>query len=125
MRHKHLPYDPKLKHRARSLRKAGNLAEVLLWQQLRRRQMRGHDFHRQRPIGHYIVDFYCPPLQLAIEIDGASHVGREAADQKRQQELKEMGVAVLRFLDADVRNNLRGVLRAIEEWIVANERRPR
>ncbi len=120
MRQKHLSYDPKLKRRASALRKSGNLAEVLLWQQLKGRQLRGYDFHRQKPIGRYIVDFYCPSLQLAIEIDGISHADREESDRRRQLELEEMGVRLLRFYDCDVRNNLEGVLLAIEEWIVAD-----
>jgi very-short-patch-repair endonuclease len=54
------------------------LGEVLLWQRLKRKQMRGFDFDRQRPIYRYIVDFYCKDLKLAIEIDGSSHDSEEA-----------------------------------------------
>ncbi|MGQ4005164.1 DUF559 domain-containing protein [Francisellaceae bacterium CB300] len=57
-----LPYNPKLKQRARELRKAGNLSEVLLWQKIKNRQLLGLDFDRQKIIGNYIVDFYSASL---------------------------------------------------------------
>jgi Protein of unknown function (DUF559) len=68
-------YEQYLKELARKLRQNMTLGEVLLWQRLKRKQMRGYDFDRQRPIDRYIVDFYCKDLKLAIEIDGSSHDG--------------------------------------------------
>ena len=117
MRNKIISYNPKLKSRARSLRKAGNLSESLLWLHLKGKQMLGYDFHRQKPIAEYIVDFYCPKLQLAIEIDGGSHADRLEQDHVRQERIEALGVSVLRFLDRDVRENLQGLLSLIEEWI--------
>ncbi|MDD8018536.1 MAG: DUF559 domain-containing protein, partial [Bacteroidota bacterium] len=70
MRHKIVPYKPKLKEIAKTLRKNSTLGEVLLWKRLRNKQMLGYDFHRQKPIDQFIVDFFCPALNLAIEIDG-------------------------------------------------------
>lgn len=67
-----LPYNPKLKDRAKELRKAGILSEVLLWQELKSRKFLNLDFNRQKVIGNYIVDFYCDDLRLVIEIDGSS-----------------------------------------------------
>jgi len=95
------------------------LAEALLWLQLKGRQMKGYDFHRQKPLGKHIVDFYCPKLLLAIEIDGVTHSGVEAesADRERQAELESLGVHVVRFLDSDVRENMTGVIAAISDWI--------
>ncbi len=122
LRNKIIPYNPKLKSRARRLRKAGNLAESLLWLQLKGRQMLGYDFHRQRPIADYIVDFYCPGLKLAIEIDGVTHADRAEEDRVRQERIEALGVSVLRFMDRDVRRNLQGVLSSIEEWIRAHDR---
>ncbi|MEW6618406.1 MAG: DUF559 domain-containing protein, partial [bacterium] len=61
-------YNPKLKTYARELRKQGVLSEVLLWKYLRSRKMNGYQFMRQKPIGEYIVDFYCSKLKLVIEI---------------------------------------------------------
>ena len=66
-------YNPKLKQRARQLRNNSTLSEVLLWNELKNGKMKGKDFHRQKPIENFIVDFFCPELALAIEIDGTSH----------------------------------------------------
>ncbi len=71
--YKSLPYNPMLRDRARELRKAGNIAEVLLWRQLKKGQVNGWDFDRQKIIGSYIVDFFCADNGLVVEIDGKSH----------------------------------------------------
>ena len=71
-----LPYNPALKDKARELRNNSTKTEILLWTFLKGRQLRGFDFHRQRPIDEYIVDFFCSELMLAIEIDGVSHIGQ-------------------------------------------------
>jgi very-short-patch-repair endonuclease len=80
-----IPYNPKLKARARELRKNMTPGEQRLWQFLRGKQVLGFDFDRQRPIDQFIVDFYCKKLRLAIEIDGASHDSENAqiADAER------------------------------------------
>ena len=54
-----IPYNPKLKEIARTLRKNSTLGEILLWKRLRNKQMLGYDFHRQKPIDEFVVDFYC------------------------------------------------------------------
>jgi very-short-patch-repair endonuclease len=92
-------YERYLKELARKLRQNMTLGEVLLWQHLKRKQMRGYDFDRQKPIDRYIVDFYCKDLKLAIEIDGSSHDGEEAKinDEIRQKRLESLGVRFLRF----------------------------
>lgn len=72
-RRKIIPYNPKLKEFARKLRNESTFTEIMVWNYLKKKQMRGYDFDRQRPIDNYIVDFYCKNLQLAIEIDGESH----------------------------------------------------
>ena len=97
------------------------LAEVLLWNELKRKQMLGYDFHRQKPIDAYVVDFFCPRLSLAIEIDGASHDGRESDDRKRQMEIERYGISFLRFSDREVKQNLGGVLECIREWITVHK----
>jgi Protein of unknown function (DUF559) len=71
-------YERYLKELARKLRQNMTLGEVLLWQRLKRKQMRGYDFDRQRPIDRYIVDFYCKDLKLAIEINGSSQRWRRS-----------------------------------------------
>ncbi len=110
-------YNPKLKSRARELRNNSTLSEVLLWNQLKARKMKGYQFMRQKPIGNYIVDFFCSKLKLAIEIDGESHIHKVEYDKKRQQELEAIGLSFLRFSDLDVKSNLNGVLQMIEKWI--------
>src|SRR4030066_661126 len=112
-----IQYDPKLKQRARELRKQGVLSEVLLWNQLKGRKMRGYQFMRQKPVGEYIVDFYCSRLQLVIEIDGESHNGRFDYDMERQRFLESLGLTVLRFNDVEVKRDVENVVMAIEGWI--------
>ncbi len=63
-------YNPKLKTIARKLRKQGVLSEVLLWDHIKGKKMNGYQFMRQKPVGEYIVDFYCSKLKLVVEIDG-------------------------------------------------------
>jgi very-short-patch-repair endonuclease len=62
-----------MKQRRKALRHSMPNADVILWQHLSRRQMHGYKFRRQYSIDHYVVDFYCPRLKLAIEVDGESH----------------------------------------------------
>ena len=114
-----IDYDRYLKELARKLRQNMTLGEVLLWQRLKRKQIRGYDFDRQRPIDRYIVDFYCKDLKLAIEIDGSSHDGEEAKvnDDIRQERLESLGVRFLRFTDADVKRNMEMVVSSIDRWI--------
>jgi very-short-patch-repair endonuclease len=114
-----IPYNPKLKERARQLRNNMTKGEVILWQRLKKRQMMGYDFDRQRPIDQFIVDFYCKSLALAIEVDGDVH-DSEAAQQydvERQAQLEALGVRFLRFRDEDVRRNTNIVCQTIADWI--------
>ena len=107
-----LPYNRTLKEFSRDLRSHSTLSEILLWQKLRASQFRGYAFNRQKPLGNYIVDFYCRKLDLVIEIDGNSHAYEEAVveDRKRQQILEELGVFFLRFSDWEVKNAMSFVL---------------
>jgi len=119
MARKIIPYRPSLKEIARGLRNHSTLGEVLLWKKLRNKQMLGYDFHRQKALDQFIVDFYCHELNLAIEIDGGSHESNEARekDDARQKHLESLGVKFLRFKESDLRKNMRTVLETIEEWI--------
>jgi very-short-patch-repair endonuclease len=119
-----IPYNPELKELARDLRKTMTLSEVLLWNQLKQKNMMGYDFDRQRPIGNYIVDFYCKELSLAIEIDGDTHIYRNDEDDKRQLTLEKTGIRFLRFDDIEVKKNMSNVLRVIEDWIGKNQPTP-
>ena len=107
-----LPYNKTLKEFSRELRSHSTLSEILLWQKLRASQFRGYAFNRQKPLGNYIVDFYCRKTNLVIEVDGGSHDYEEAVveDRKRQQILEELGVSFLRFSDWEVKNEMSFVL---------------
>ena len=114
-----IKYNPKLKELARELRRNATKSEVRLWQKLKRDQMHGFDFHRQKPIDEYIVDFFCNRLRLAIEVDGYSHEILEVweRDVKKNNRLNELGIQVLRFSDAQVLKDMDNVLQAIKEYI--------
>jgi very-short-patch-repair endonuclease len=117
MKRQIIPYNPKLKELARKLRNNSTLSEVLLWKHLNRKQMKGYDFHRQKPLDNYIVDFFCHELMLAIEIDGDSHDHKQETDLIRQQRLESLGITVLRFYDSDVKHHIEGVLQTLQIWI--------
>jgi very-short-patch-repair endonuclease len=116
-------YHPGLVEQAKELRNNCNEAEKLLWQRLKRKQIRGYDFHRQKPLVYYIVDFYCTPLRLAIEIDGEIHNNDEIKhrDQFRQELLEDYGISVLRFSNRDVQERMDWVVECIVGWIDENE----
>ena len=124
MKRKIIPYNPKLKKLALELRKNMTLSEIILWNELKRKQIKGCDFDRQRPIDNFIADFYCKDLMLAIEIDGESHFGKEKYDEARDEKLKYLGIHVLRFDDLEIRQNLDGVVKVIEMWIEDNKPTP-
>lgn len=115
----YLPYNKNLKQFSRNLRNNSTLSEVLLWQQLRAGKVRGFKFNRQKPLGNYIVDFYCKKLSLVIEVDGASHLIGDAPirDRERQDILEEMGLQFLRFDDMDVKKNISFVIGVLEEFM--------
>ena len=119
-----IPYKPYLKEIAKKLRNNMTLAEVLLWTHLKQRKMLGYDFDRQRAIDLFIIDFFCKKLNLAIEIDGQSHNFNKAEDNNRQKRLEALGVHFLRFWDAEVKSNIKSVLKKIEEWIKEHEKIP-
>ncbi len=107
----------KLKRRSQELRNNMTDVERLLLSKLRMRQLKGMQFYRQRIIGDYIVDFYCPKANLIIEVDGGQHYSEEgmAKDQKRDEFLQASGFKVLRFSDREVLENLEGLLRMVYE----------
>ena len=105
-----IPYNPKLKSFARTNRKNPTPAEKKIWDILSRQQFAEMKFTRQKPLDNFIVDFYCPQLLLAIEIDGDSHTEQELYDDVRSNFLmKKYGVEVIRYNNHDVLNNPEGV----------------
>lgn len=101
-----LPYNPALKERARALRQAGNLSEVLFWNEVKNKQFKGFDFDRQKIIGNYIVDFYCTNCNVVIEIDGSSHDDKVEYDATRDAYLEPLGLTVIHISAKDVLQNL-------------------
>ena len=93
------------------------MGEILLWKKLKGKQCYGFDFHRQKPINNYIVNFYCNKLNVVIEIDGYSHNFKSEEDKKRDIELNQLGFTVLRFQENEVRKNIDEVMRIILTFI--------
>ena len=112
MRSEIIPYRKDLKLKARELRKNSTLSEVLLWQEIRKKQLE-FQFHRQVPILEFIVDFYCHEKKLAIEINGSSHEWKVSYDKMRLGQLKSAGISVLIFDDIDVKTNIKWVVNEI------------
>jgi len=92
-------------------------AERLLWSKIRGKQLKGYQFYRQRIIGNYIVDFYCPKAKLVVELDGGQHYSNEGIekDKIRDNYIEEQSLKVLRFSDRDVFENINGVVERIYE----------
>jgi very-short-patch-repair endonuclease len=119
-----IPYDPKLKELARQLRNDSTKTEIFLWLKLKGKQMYAYDFHRQKPIDSYILDFFCYELMLGIEVDGYSHEFLEVynKDTVKEKRMNQLGITVLRFTDEQVLKDMENVLRAIEYYIIEYEK---
>jgi very-short-patch-repair endonuclease len=115
-----LPYNKSLKEFSRYLRTNSTLGEVILWNQLKQNKMCGYTFYRQKPVGPYIVDFYCKPLNLVIEVDGTIHLeeAQKLNDDERQAVLEQYGLQFIRIVDEDIKINLEYVVNEIEQWIM-------
>jgi adenine-specific DNA-methyltransferase len=100
---------------ARRLRQDSTDAERKLWGRLRDRQLDGHKFRRQRPVGRFIVDFLCLEGRLVVEIDGGQHADNVDADERRTHEIEGAGYRVIRFWNHEVLSNIEGVLTAISQ----------
>ena len=123
MQRKIISYNPKLKELAKKLRQNMTFSEVILWNKLKNGQLMGYDFDRQRPIGNYIVDFFCKDLQLAIEVDGITHLDEKVItkDIIRQEDIESYGVSFLRFDALLVVNKVEAAVREIRDWIIEFE----
>ena len=113
-------YDKSLNKSARNLRNNSTPAEKRFWKVLR--QMHFYQemvFNRQKPIGKYIVDFYCHEQQLVIEIDGDTHYHDSAQihDRSRTGYFQSQGLRVVRFTNRDVMENIDGVMALLEQEI--------
>ncbi|MBI2312609.1 MAG: endonuclease domain-containing protein [Betaproteobacteria bacterium] len=110
--------------RARSLRRNLTDAERRLWQKLRLKQLAGHRFRRQMPLGPYIVDFVCLEAKLVVEVDGGQHADQAKYDEVRDGWLKAQGFRVLRFWNNDVLNNCDEVVEVIYSNLTAAHPHP-
>lgn len=99
---------------AKKHRNKQTLGERLLWSRIRNRQLLDTKFKRQVPLLNYVLDFYSPEKRICVEVDGSSHDElRYDKDQKRDNELTNLGIKVLRFSEADVRNRIYEVIQTI------------
>jgi very-short-patch-repair endonuclease len=123
-KHKIFTYNPKLTQLARKLRNESTETEIYLWLKLKGKQMYGYDFHRQKPIDNYILDFFCHELLLGIEIDGYSHEILEVYNKDiiKEKRMNELGITILRFSDFEVLKDMENVIRAIEFYILEFEK---
>lgn len=105
------------KNKRRNLRKNATKAEVILWSRIRLKQINGFRFRRQYSIDSFIVDFFCPEVKLAIELDGDSHATQEAIDYDaaRERHIEQLGVTFLRFTNKDIFENQEVVLNLITD----------
>jgi len=112
-----LPYNRNLKQLSRQLRDNMTDAERHLWARIRMKQLKGYQFYRQKPIGDYIVDFFCPKAKLIIEVDGSQHFVNEMIeyDRIREEYVSSLGLRVLRFTNTEVLKHVEGVVERIEE----------
>lgn len=108
-------------NKRRVLRNSMPKAEIVLWKKLSRKQMLGYKFRRQYSVNRYVIDFYCPGLKLAIEIDGDTHYKNNAIeeyDENRQTLIKTMGIFFLRFQNPEIYKDINSVLNTIESVIL-------
>ena len=105
------------------LRRETPKAEEILWSKLRRRQILGYKFRRQYSIAAYVVDFYCPTVRMAIEVDGDSHFqkGSAARDEARQAVIESFGIQFLRFRNVEVFEHLDVVVAGIARHLLELE----
>jgi very-short-patch-repair endonuclease len=119
------PYDSRLKLPSRRLRTAMTDAEQRLWFRVRRKQLAGVQFYRQKPLLHYIVDFFAPAAGLVVEVDGGQHADANAVmrDSRRDAALASLGLRVLRFDNLQVMRETDAVVETIYEAVIERVRR--
>jgi very-short-patch-repair endonuclease len=106
-------FKPRNTLRAKALRSQATPAERLLWTALSNRKVDGYKFSRQMPVGPYFADFLCRDAKLAVELDGFSHDMNQEYDGRRDAFMVKQGCRLLRFNNADVMNDLEGVVRTV------------
>ena len=111
-----IPYNSKLKKLASELRKKMTFSEVLFWKLVSGYAFMGYDFHRQKPILNYIVDFYCEELSLVIEIDRITHHDRavQLKDTLKESDFRKLGLSVMRFSSFEIIKDMQNVVRTLK-----------
>jgi very-short-patch-repair endonuclease len=114
-----IPYNKNLKELSKSLRDNLTEAERCLWARIRLKHL-SYVFYRQKPIGEYIVDFYCPKARLVVEVDGGGHFTEDEAsnDRVRDEYMRSLGLTVLRFSNSEVLKNIDSVAETVHELLV-------
>jgi len=112
-------YNPNLKELATDLRNHQTHAEKALWFVLKGKSVFNYDFHRQKPFGNFIYDFYCNKLKLVIEVDGISHEDEDVKrnDRDKDEYAKDNSFQILRFTDDEVLGNIEKVIEIIKAYI--------
>lgn len=115
----YIPYDKNLVSRAKELRKETTEAENIFWSKiLKHKNLKNFKFTRQKPLDHFIVDFFCANLRLIIEIDGEIHNFQKARDKERDNILKQkFGLKIIRYKNEDVLNNTEKVIEDLTKKI--------
>ena len=118
---------PELTRLVKAFRNNPTRTEKYFWENLKRKKGLGYDFHCQKPIGYYVVDYFCSKRMLAIEIDGSVHDLEQAKfkDEIRHDAIEQFGIRFFRFKNNEIENNVDLVVREIELWIEENKKVPR
>lgn len=112
-----IEFNPELTEVAREMRENSSLAEILLWNELKARKLNGFQFFRQKPVGDYILDFYCNRLRLAIEIEGIDRDMAYKVTAEQQKELEAKGINFLRFDSLLIKRNTAAAVEQIEAYM--------
>ena len=101
------------------MRREPTPAEELLWRRLRGRKLQGLKFRRQHPLERFILDFYCPDVRLAVEVDGPVHQYSREEDNLRAEFLASQGIRILRFSNEVVLDSTDKVIQTIADAATA------
>ncbi|OGE82781.1 MAG: hypothetical protein A3B10_03935 [Candidatus Doudnabacteria bacterium RIFCSPLOWO2_01_FULL_44_21] len=118
-----MPYlynSQRLKLRRKSFRNNMPQSEQVLWYYLKGKNLKDYKFRRQYSVGKYILDFFCPKLRLAIELDGDSHFIDDRAkvyDKNRQKFLSSQNITVIRFTNTEISESIDGVIDKISKHL--------
>ena len=120
----YVPYKKELVNRAREFRNNPTASERKIWEEiLKDKNLTGYKFTRQKPLGNFIVDFYCAKLMLAIEIDGEIHMGNNRRDNDRTYILEnKFGAMILRYKNEEVLNKIDSILENLKQKIKSREK---